>query len=140
MLFFLFGHVKAQLRAIIFGAVLQARDTQSGHVLLTSSRSVLFCSWILSGGPVTEPPPKYLVYTFVTHSYHAVPILFFSPRVVPGGPAKEPPKNSRAAGLRSVDRERREKDRQKEQAMAFEQERLQFERERAKVLEERGDG
>lgn len=55
----------------------------------------------------------------------------------PGGAAQEPPKNSRAAGLLSVDREKRKKNRKKDEAMAFEQERLQFQKERAKVLEER---
>lgn len=56
---------------------------------------------------------------------------------VSGGATKDPPKNTRAAGLLSFDRERREENRKKDEAAAFERERLEFERERAKVLQGR---
>lgn len=56
------------------------------------------------------------------------------------GAVKEPPKNSRAAGLRSDERVKRDKNRKFSEEAAFEQEKLLFERERAKVLETRDQG
>ena len=56
------------------------------------------------------------------------------------GSVKEPPKNSRAAGLRSDERAKREKNRIVNEVAAFEQEKLLFERERARILEDRDQG
>lgn len=53
------------------------------------------------------------------------------------GVAAEPPKNSRAAGLRSAEREQRDKERKRDSAMTFEDQKLQFERERAEFMEGR---
>lgn len=47
------------------------------------------------------------------------------------GASKDPPRNSRAAGLRSAEREQREKDRKEEEAREFQATKLMFERERA---------
>ncbi|CAN0385908.1 unnamed protein product, partial [Laminaria digitata] len=56
------------------------------------------------------------------------------------GAVKEPPKNSRAAGLKSDERVKRENSRQFNEEAAFEQQKLLFERERASVLEGRDQG
>lgn len=56
------------------------------------------------------------------------------------GAVKEPPKNSRAAGLRSDERVKRDKNRKSSEDAAFEQEKLLFERERARILEDRDQG
>ena len=53
---------------------------------------------------------------------------------------KEPPKNSRAAGLRSDERVKRDENRKSNEEAAFEQQKLLFERERATVLESRDQG
>lgn len=51
-----------------------------------------------------------------------------------------PPKNSRAAGLRSAEREQRDKERARESAMTFEDQKLQFEKDRAAFLQDRNKG
>lgn len=51
-----------------------------------------------------------------------------------------PPKNSRAAGLRSAEREQRDRERAEETAMTFQDQKLQFEKERAAFMHERDKG
>lgn len=60
--------------------------------------------------------------------------------IVAPGPSQDPPKNTRAAALRSTEREQRDKDRKRDEAMTFEDQKLQFERERAELLKTRDKG
>lgn len=65
-------------------------------------------------------------------------VIFFS--FLGEGAVKEPPKNSRAAGLKSDERVKRDINRKRSEESVFEQEKLLFERERASLLESRDQG
>lgn len=65
----------------------------------------------------------------------ALTCIFAAPGA--GGIASEAPKNSRAAALKSAEREQRDKERAKKLAMTFEDQRLQFEKERAAFMKGR---